>query len=191
MFLLIRQSVVSTLMLALVLCAVYPLAMTGIGNAVFPHKVSGSLVLKDGKVTGSELVGQVFTGTTYFHSRPSAAGEHGYDAGASSGSNLGPISQVLADRMTSTATGLRAEQGKTTATPIPVDLLTTSGSGLDPHLSPEGALFQAGRVALARGIPVEQIEALIARCTDGPEFGLFGEPRVNVLRLNMALDAQK
>lgn len=188
MFVLIRQSVVSTLLLALVLCAVYPLVMTGIGNAAFPHAVSGSLVLKDGKVVGSELVGQSFTGATYFHARPSAAGEHGYDAGSSSASNFGPTSKVLAERMTATAAALRAEQGTGV---LPVDLLTTSGSGLDPHISPAGALFQAERVAAARGIPVEQIKTLIAHCTDGPEFGLFGEPRVNVLRLNMTLDALK
>jgi len=188
MIALARQSLVVTLLLAAVLCGAYPVLVTGAAQALMPHKANGSPVLADGRVTGSELIGQLFSEAGYFHGRLSAAGENGYDASASSGSNLGPTSRKLADRMQADATALRTENPAWKAS-IPADMVTASGSGLDPHVSPEGARMQVARVAAARGLPINTVAELVNSHVEGPELGLFGEPRVNVLRLNLALDA--
>ncbi|HVY89232.1 MAG TPA: potassium-transporting ATPase subunit KdpC [Hyphomonadaceae bacterium] len=161
---------------------IYPLAMTGIGQALFKRQADGSPIERNGVVVGSSLIGQAFSKPEYFWGRPSAAGK-GYDARSSSGSNLGPSSKVLADRIGETATAFGAPAGK-----IPPDLLTASGSGLDPHISPAAARFQAGRIALARRMPVETVNRLIDEHTEAPSLGFIGEPRINVLELNLALD---
>jgi potassium-transporting ATPase KdpC subunit len=180
----LRPAIVMTLLFAALLGIVYPLAMTGVGQIVFPHQANGSLIEQGGRVIGSDVVGQAFTSDRYFQTRPSAAGK-GYDGMASSGSNLGPASKALADRVTADVAKRRAE-GVTG--PIPADLVTTSGSGLDPDLSPEAALAQAPRIARVRGLPVARIEARVAAATEAP---VLGEPHVNVLALNRALDASR
>jgi K+-transporting ATPase ATPase C chain len=177
----------------------YPLAMTGIAQLLFPHQANGSLITKDGKVIGSELIGQNFTSDKYFHPRPSATTEPDpkdatktipvpYAADNSSGSNYGPTQKDLIDRVKGDAAALAKENP---ATPIPVDLVTTSASGLDPDITPAGAMFQVPRVAKARGLPVDQVQALVEQHIQGRTLGVLGEPVVNVLALNMALDALK
>ncbi|MBP2315915.1 potassium-transporting ATPase subunit KdpC [Azospirillum soli] len=166
---------------------VYPLAVTGIAQAVFPAQANGSLIERDGHVVGSALIAQGFIRPEYVHPRPSAAGPNGYDAAASGASNLGPTAKALADTVTARVEAVKAENPDAKG-PVPADLVTASASGLDPDLSPAAALYQAARVARARGVPEEAVRALIAEETRGRFWGMLGEPRVNVLRLNLALD---
>lgn len=163
----------------------YPFAMTGISQLLLPYQANGSLIVHDGRVAGSALIGQGFESSRYFHPRPSAAGK-GYDASASSGSNLGPTSKALIARLAADEKTVRKAYG---SGPIPADLITASGSGLDPDISPASAEFQAASVARARGLSVETVRRAIEAATSPRDLGLFGEPRVNVLRLNLALDA--
>jgi len=175
--------------MTLLLGVAYPLLVTGLCQVLFPHRANGSLVISGGNVNGSELIGQNFTRPEYFQPRPSAAGSDGYDATASGGSNYGPTNQKLIDRVKASVEKFHKENPDFDG-PIPADLLTTSGSGLDPHISPDSALAQSLRVAKVRGITVKQVQDLIAQYTEGPDLGLLGEPRINVLRLNIALDKQ-
>lgn len=181
----------ATLVLALVCSGVYPLVVYGIGQLAFHNKANGSLIVdKNGAVRGSELLGQQFTGDKYFNSRPSAAG-NGYDGMSSGGSNLGPTSQKLADAIKDRIAAYRKQNGLKDSDPVPADAVTASGSGLDPHISIANAELQAPRVARVRGLPLEKVKELMAQNTEGPDLGILGDPGVNVLKLNLALDALK
>lgn len=183
----IKITILVTIVLTILFGLAYPLVFTGLAQVLFPHQANGSLVTVNGKVAGSELIGQSFTKPEYFHGRPSAAGNNGYDATNSSGSNLGPTNQKLVDRVKADVQKFRAENPDYTG-PIPADLLTSSASGLDPHISPASAEAQVARVAKARGVTPDRIAELVAKHTDGRQWGIFGEPRVNVLLLNIDLD---
>jgi K+-transporting ATPase ATPase C chain len=183
----VKITILATITLTILFGLAYPLVFTGLAQVLFPHQANGSLVTVNGKVVGSELIGQTFTKPEYFHGRPSAAGKDGYDAANSSGSNLGPTNKALIDRVKADAQKFRAENPTYTG-PIPADLLTSSGSGLDPHISPASAEAQVARVAQARGITPDRISELVVRHTEGRQWGVFGEPRVNVLLLNIDLD---
>ncbi|MBB3981397.1 K+-transporting ATPase ATPase C chain [Sphingobium fontiphilum] len=179
----VRPALVFTVLFAVLLGLAYPAALTGFGQILFPKQANGSLLRDGERVIGSELIGQGFASPSYFHGRLSAAGQ-GYDAAASAGSNLGPTSQVLADRVKADTAAIKTSPGAI----VPPDLVTTSASGLDPHITPEAAYFQAARVAQARQVNVTELRRLIADHTDGAMLGFIGEPRVNVLELNLALD---
>jgi|SRR6185312_12364647 len=184
---LLRQAIVLLLLLTAITGLAYPFAVTGIAQLVFPHQANGSVIERDGKPIGSVLIGQQFTGPKYFWGRPSATAPQPYDGTASGGSNLGPSNPVLTDAVKQRIVALRAADPGNHA-PVPVDLVTASGSGLDPDISPAAALYQSNRVAHARGLPPDEVRALVDRYTQGRQFGVLGEPRVNVLELNLALD---
>jgi len=177
-----------TLLTLLVMGIAYPLAVTGAAQIVFPHAADGSLVQADGRVIGSQLVGQGFASERYFHSRPSSAGEGGYDASASSASNLGPTSRALFDAVSVRVGRVRQDEPGLRRGPVPVDLVTSSGSGLDPDISPDAAMLQVARVARMRGLDVTAVRSLVEQHVTPRQFGFLGEPRVNVLELNLALD---
>ncbi|HEY2922257.1 MAG TPA: potassium-transporting ATPase subunit KdpC [Candidatus Binatia bacterium] len=182
----VRTTIVTLVLTGLI----YPFVMTGLAQVLFPWRANGSLVADEkGQVVGSELIAQGFANPAYFQPRPSAAGEKGYDAASSSGSNLGPTSKKLQDRIKDDLKRLKEENSEAT-TPVPAELVTTSGSGLDPDLSPEAMRWQAARVAKARGISIERVKAVVDSNVQGRTFGILGEPRVNVLMVNLALDRQ-
>lgn len=182
----LRPAIVTTIFFTLLLGVAYPLAVTGVSQAIFPWQAGGSLIRSGGQVVGSALLGQNFAKPEYLHPRPSAAGANGYDASASSGSNLGPLNDDLIKREVDSAKTVAADRP---GTRVPADAVTTSASGLDPHISPEYAAFQVARLARVRGVKASQIEAVIAANTEGRTLGILGQPHVNVLKVNLALDA--
>ncbi|MDE2247857.1 MAG: potassium-transporting ATPase subunit KdpC [Xanthomonadaceae bacterium] len=185
---LLRQSFMLLLVLTLITGVLYPLAATGLAQLIFPRQANGSLVIRGGKPVGSVLIGQSFTDPKYFWGRPSATSPHPYNGGSSSGSNLGPTNPALVEAVRQRIAALRAADPGNTA-PVPVDLVTASASGLDPQISPAAAQYQVARVARLRHLDVAQVRSLVRRYTQGRQLGILGEPRVDVLRLNLALDA--
>lgn len=181
----IRPALVMIVAFTVITGIAYPLAVTGIAESVFPHQARGSLIEQDGKVVGSSLIAQNFTAPQYFHPRPSAAGKDGYDASSSGGSNLAPTAKALVERVAGDVKSYQAQDG---SAPVPADAVTTSGSGLDPQISPANAERQAPRVAGARGLSIADVQALIVQHTERPALGILGQPGVNVLTLNLALD---
>lgn len=167
----------------------YPLVVTGLAQLIFPHQANGSLAYKGGQVVGSQLIGQNFNDSRYFQSRPSAAGQNGYDATASGGSNLGPTNPVVLKSISEHADNVRKQNGLSPNHTVPSDLVTASASGLDPDITPEAAMFQAPRIAKIRNLPVEKVQSLVLQDITPRQFGILGEPRVNVLRLNLDLDS--
>lgn len=189
MFKELRSALMMLLVMTVITGAIYPLAVTGIAQGVFPRQANGSLVERDGKPMGSELIGQPFSDPKYFWGRPSATAPYPYNAAASGGSNQGPLNPVLAEAVASRIKALRdADPGN--VAPVPADLVMASGSGLDPHVSPAAAAYQVNRVAKARNLDPQRVRALVTEATGGRQFGILGEPRVNVLSLNLALDAE-
>ena len=184
----LRPAVVLTLLLCLITGLIYPAMVTGLAQLLFPRQAHGSLVSVNGRIVGSVLIGQAFTRPQYFHSRPSAAGA-GYDGAASGGTNRGPTDRRLADTLVAGAVERALEQDGAVRGRIPSDMVTASASGLDPHISPANAELQVARVARARGVAADSVRVVVRRHTEGRQFGLFGEPRVNVLLLNLALDS--
>jgi K+-transporting ATPase ATPase C chain len=183
----LKPAIISFVLLTLITGVVYPLIMTGLAQSLFPRQANGSLIISNGQAVGSALIGQAFDDPTYFWGRLSATSPFPYNAAASAGSNLGPLNANLVKAAQARIDALRGADPDNTM-PIPVDLVTASGSGLDPHISVAAALYQVPRVARARGLDEDQVRALVARFTEGRQFGILGEPRVNVLRLNLALD---
>ena len=184
----IRPALTMLLILTVLTGLVYPLSVTGLAQVLFPEQANGSLIVHNGQVVGSKLIGQYFDKPEYFWSRPSATSPFPYNAAASSGSNLGPTNSVLIEAVKARVTALRSADPSSN-TPVPVDLVTASASGLDPHISPAAAMYQVNRVARARGLDERRVRELVARNIEGRQFALFGEPRVNVLELNLALNA--
>jgi len=183
----LRTAVLLLLFMILLTGVAYPLAVTGLARVFFPRQAAGSILYKDGQPVGSALIGQNFSGPGYFHGRPSAAGQ-GYDAASSGASNLGPTDKALLNQIARRAAEVRQENGLSPKAPVPADLVTASGSGLDPDISPASAFLQVPRVAAARHLPVEAVQKLVQSHIQGPELGFLGEPRVNVLQLNLDLD---
>ena len=182
------RSIVATIFFAVILCGLYPLIVYGAAQLLFPHQANGSLLVDKSGMRGSALLAQNFTGAEYFHPRPSAAGANGFDATSSGGSNLGPTSSNLAANITQNIATYRSDNGLATNTPVPADAVTASGSGLDPDISPANAALQVPRVAKARGLSGERVRKLVKQNTHRRDLGVFGEPRVNVMTLNFALD---
>jgi K+-transporting ATPase ATPase C chain len=188
----VKVSVLATLALLVILCGIYPLVVWGIAQVAFPGRANGSLMATSkGKIVGSALLAQNFGSPQYFHPRPSAAGDVGYDGTSSGGSNLGPLSQKLVDQVKARVAAYRTENELPADAPVPGDAVTASGSGLDPHISLRNAELQAPRVAKTRKLAVDKVRSLIQNAIEGPDLGLLGEPGVNVLKLNLALDALK
>lgn len=181
-------SILYTIVTAVLLGILYPLIMTGLAQAFFRDKANGQLVTRNGQIVGSRIIGQTFSGAGYFHGRPSAAGTNGYDASSSSGSNYGPTNKKYVDEVASDAASLQAENP---GVPVPIDLVTRSASGLDPDITPAAAIFQIPRIAKARGVSEDKLKALVAKYTQPRQFGILGETRVNVLDLNLDLDASR
>lgn len=184
----IYRSIMTTVLLGVVLCGIYPMIVYGLGNLLFPDQASGGLITRNGQVVGAKLIGQAFSKPEYFHGRPSSAGDKGYDAANSSGSNLGPTNQKFYDTLKGNIEAVLKDNPSLQKGQIPGDLVTASASGLDPHISPEAALVQVDRVAGARRLDPEKLRNLVRKNTEGPQWGIFGEPVINVLLLNLELE---